>query len=145
CGLGPFLYLLLREASQHPLRALEELRQLGARGRRVEAVRRAQLWIPELGISEAGSPRALHEADEAGLPLDRDLVATAAEHQHFCVRRNRRRRGATRERNLVLSFGDAVLLYRRHGGIGSLARLRPCLTTPAVRDGERQAEHPRWL
>lgn len=45
-------------AGQHPLCALEELRQFGAHSRRVEAIRGAQFEIPEFGIGETGRPGA---------------------------------------------------------------------------------------
>src|SRR5512135_3416114 len=72
-GPGSLDHLLSRGAGQDPLGALEVSRQLGARGGRVEAVRRPYPGIPELGIVEAGGPGAFDEADEAVLALHRRL------------------------------------------------------------------------
>src|SRR5215813_15471606 len=80
-GRGSFDHLLFGGTGQHPLGTLEISRKLGARGRRVEAIRRPQLGIPKLGVVETGRPGALDEADEAVLALDRGLIAAATENE----------------------------------------------------------------
>src|SRR5262249_54441002 len=106
------------DSGQHPLSPLNVLGQDAAHGGWVEAVRPAQLRIPELAILEPGGPGALHPADEAVLARHRGLVAMRAEYQHFGVRGYRWGCGAARERDLLPCVGDTVLLDRSHRRVG---------------------------
>src|SRR5262249_24992203 len=84
-GFGSLDDLFPRGTGQDPLGALEVLRQLGAHGWRVEAIRCAQLRIPELGIVETSGPGALDEADEAVRALHRRLIALRTQHENLSV------------------------------------------------------------
>ncbi len=113
-----------RRAAQHPFRALQIGRQHGAGRHRVEADRRADLRIPEIGIAKIVRPRALDDAREAVLALRRQVIAARAENQHVGAVRDRRRRRAARQRDLVGIAREVILRDRRHGGVGRLRGLR---------------------
>src|SRR6202044_1957405 len=68
-------------SGKHPAGSLEIAGNHGAGVRGIEALRRPDSGIPELGTVEIHIPRPLHQAYEAIAALDGSLVAAFAENE----------------------------------------------------------------
>src|SRR5581483_5664773 len=95
---GPRGHLAPGNTCQHPAGTVEIVREHGARGSRIPALRCANPRVPELPVVEVVRPRPLHETHEAVAALDRGLVALPAERQDGGFGGNRWRSGTTGER-----------------------------------------------
>src|SRR5258708_29950459 len=79
--LRPGHHLLLGDSREHPLGALEIVREYRARRSRVPALRRVDLWVPEIWGVEIVRPRSFLETDEAIASLHSHLIAAGTEHK----------------------------------------------------------------
>src|SRR5215831_17021937 len=122
--LRPGHHLLLGDSREHPLRALEIVREYRARRSRIPALWRADLGVPELGLVEVLRPRPLHVTYEAIAALHRRLVAVGTEDEDLGLVRDRSGSCATRQSDLLIAAADEILRDRSHHGVGILGGLR---------------------
>ena len=96
-------------------------------GRRVEADRGAEFWIPKVRIIDSSGPGSFHYAYEPVRALDRRVIPLSVEDQDFSVVRNGFWGRASRQGYFGIPVFHQVLVKRGHVGIScaSLLRLRP--------------------
>src|ERR1700746_2278623 len=145
CRLRPGQHLLLGDSREHPLGALEIVREYRARRSRVPALRRVDLGVPELGLVEVLPPRPLHVTDKAIASLHRRLVAVGSEHQDLGLVRDRSGSCATRQSDFLFAASDEILLGRSHHGIGILGGLGLHRSTPAQSSKKGRGENDESL